>query len=43
MKSFTKTQDVRFGGRVDRELLYALIGQQAGDQLSIAIPRSRSR
>ena len=38
MKGFTKTQDVRFGGRVDRELLDALIGQQAGDQQDFPAP-----
>ena len=41
MKGFAKAQDVRFGGRVDRELL-ALMGQNARDQQDLAPTIDRS-
>ena len=42
MKGFAKAQDVRFGGRVDRELLDALMGQNARDQQDLAPTIDRS-
>jgi hypothetical protein len=36
MQGFSQSQDVRFGGGIDSEVLYALVGQHTGDKQDFA-------